>query len=166
MREIFRRDGQRGLSHGWHFASLQQDGARRGMDVKTVRGWIGAVAALVVVAGLSACAPVMPVGTAPVVAMPEPDGAVPERLQPRDAARNFIEVVERVEPMAEALCRARNPGVNCDFLIVIDEHEGKLRTLAFIVPQEAPPDAEYTTVSDSAPRTISVTINGPSRRRK
>lgn len=28
------------------------------------------------------------------------------------------------------------------FLIVIDENEGKLRTLAFIVPQEAPPDAE------------------------
>lgn len=28
------------------------------------------------------------------------------------------------------------------FLIVIDEHEGKLRTLALIVPQEAPPDAE------------------------
>lgn len=27
------------------------------------------------------------------------------------------------------------------FLIVIDEHEGKLRTLAFIVPQEAPPGA-------------------------
>lgn len=28
------------------------------------------------------------------------------------------------------------------FLIVIDENEGKLRTLAFIVPQEAPPDAD------------------------
>jgi endonuclease G, mitochondrial len=28
------------------------------------------------------------------------------------------------------------------FLIVVDEHEGKLRTLSFIVPQEAPPGAD------------------------
>lgn len=41
------------------------------------------------------------------------------------------------------------------FLIVVDEHEGRLRTLALIVPQEAPPSADpnrYLTTIDEIQR--------------
>ncbi|MBC2836725.1 M48 family metallopeptidase [Paragemmobacter straminiformis] len=83
--------------------------------------------ALWVAVGLTtACAPVYPVG--PVAPPPGVDlarPAVSERLQPRDAARNFIQVVQRVEPMTEAMCRARNIALNCDFLIVIDDRPGQ-----------------------------------------
>lgn len=94
-------------------------------------GRIWAVTMMVLALGLSACAPmpamgpVGPVGSGPVMLPAEPVAGPSERLQPRDAARNFIEVVRRVEPMTEALCRARNPGVNCDFMIVIDDRPGQ-----------------------------------------
>lgn len=36
------------------------------------------------------------------------------------AARNFLAVVQRMEPIAERECRARTASTNCDFKIVID----------------------------------------------
>jgi len=36
-------------------------------------------------------------------------------------AFNFVEVVRRVEPVAEAECARRNPGAVCDFRIVVDD---------------------------------------------
>lgn len=91
-------------------------------------GRIWAVTMMVLALALSACAPmgpVSPLGPGPVMLPAEPVAGPSERLQPRDAARNFIEVVRRVEPMTEALCRTRNPGVNCDFMIVIDDRPGQ-----------------------------------------
>ena len=41
------------------------------------------------------------------------------------AARNFVAVVRRVEPVAEQECTARNPRANCDFQILIDDREGQ-----------------------------------------
>ncbi|SIO13291.1 M48 family metallopeptidase [Vannielia litorea] len=41
------------------------------------------------------------------------------------AARNFVTVVNRVEPVAESECRARLPRANCDFLIVVDDRRGQ-----------------------------------------
>lgn len=62
----------------------------------------------------------------PVVA-PVPPAAlqarpmVPPQLSPQAAAENFISVVERVEPVAEAICRDRTRGrADCDLQIVID----------------------------------------------
>jgi len=46
---------------------------------------------------------------------------------PRDArtmARSFVEVVERVTPVAEQECRARSPRINCDFQIFVDDRAG------------------------------------------
>ncbi len=91
---------------------------------------IRALFAGLAVAGLSACAPVaLPLPglprTAPRVLAPAPPAAPTDRLQPRDAARNFISVVHRIEPVTEALCRARNRAVNCDFLIIIDDRPGQ-----------------------------------------
>ena len=41
------------------------------------------------------------------------------------AARQFVSVVETVEPVAERECRRLAPGVNCDFLIVVDDRPGQ-----------------------------------------
>jgi predicted Zn-dependent protease len=46
-------------------------------------------------------------------------------LTPRAAATNFLTVVNRVEPMAEAYCRAQNTTQNCDLQIVIDDRPGQ-----------------------------------------
>jgi predicted Zn-dependent protease len=39
----------------------------------------------------------------------------------RDKVQQFLTVVQRVEPIAERECRARAPGSNCDFRIVVDD---------------------------------------------
>jgi len=39
----------------------------------------------------------------------------------RTAVRNFLTVIEDVEPVAEQFCRARAPRINCDFRIVVDD---------------------------------------------
>lgn len=49
----------------------------------------------------------------------------PSQLSGRQAARQFVGVVETVEPVAERECRARAPGMNCDFKIVIDDRPGQ-----------------------------------------
>jgi Zn-dependent protease with chaperone function len=54
--------------------------------------------------------------------LPGPEFAPP---QPRDAARTFVEVVERVEPVAEAICRERTRGIPCRFSIAIDDRPGQ-----------------------------------------
>lgn len=41
------------------------------------------------------------------------------------AARNFVTVVDRVEPVAERECRARAPDIDCDFQIFIDDRRGQ-----------------------------------------
>lgn len=41
------------------------------------------------------------------------------------AARNFLAVVQRMEPIAEQECRARTRGTNCDFKIVVDNRAGQ-----------------------------------------
>lgn len=74
---------------------------------------------------LAACQPVVSPnsgpayddGPLPVINAPMPDG----RLSAEQAARNFIAVVSRVEPVAEAMCRERNPRSNCDFEIAVDD---------------------------------------------
>jgi Zn-dependent protease with chaperone function len=78
-----------------------------------------------------------------------PDPAVPAApegppLDPRTAARNFAEVVARVEPVAEAECRVRL-GSNCDFRIVVDTTPG------------APPNA-FQTRDDAGHPVIAFTV--------
>jgi Zn-dependent protease with chaperone function len=62
-------------------------------------------------------APTPPVG----VLQPQP---VPNRITSDNAARNFLAVVARVDPVAEQVCREQMPGGNCDFLIVVDDRPG------------------------------------------
>ncbi len=96
--------------------------ARRGPTQRL----LGAVA---LAAALAGCA-------APVSRMPEPPpeatsvGMRPARVvfdearDPRTVARNFVAIVEAVEPVAERECRNRAPQLNCDFRIVVDDRPG------------------------------------------
>lgn len=69
---------------------------------------------LFVAAVLGACTLSQPTITAPPNASPE----VASRA--RMAVSNFLEVVDRVEPVAEEVCRAETRGRNCNFRIVVD----------------------------------------------
>lgn len=64
----------------------------------------------------------------------------------RTAARNFVAVVEAVEPVAESECRARSPQFNCDFRILVDDRPGM------------PPNA-FQTVDDSGRPIIAFTLS-------
>ncbi|MDR7125679.1 putative Zn-dependent protease [Pseudorhodobacter sp. 4114] len=80
--------------------------------------------AVVAAVMLAACQPVGTPAAGPAIAVmmpPLPDGP----LTAEQAARNFVAVVSRVEPVAEAMCRERNPGSNCDFQIVVDDRPGQ-----------------------------------------
>jgi predicted Zn-dependent protease len=75
---------------------------------------------------LQAC---IPVANAPLPAprpaplpVSAPSGSV---LPVETAARNFVEVVRRVEPVAENYCRALRQATDCDFQIVIDDRPGQ-----------------------------------------
>lgn len=70
---------------------------------------------------LAACAEVPPAPSPRPLAAPQSD--IPVRAE--RAARQFIQVVETVEPVAERECRRVNPRVNCDFQIVVDDRPGQ-----------------------------------------
>jgi predicted Zn-dependent protease len=70
---------------------------------------------------LAACLPVPPEPARPPQAVQVDPGT---RLDARTAASNFAQVVERMEPVVTAQCRARAPRSNCDFLIVVDTRPG------------------------------------------
>lgn len=78
-------------------------------------------------AALAGCMPVADQAPAPPPA-PRPVPYVPATPEdPPDlasAARTFVDVVARVEPVAEAYCRERRPDLNCDFRIVVDDRPG------------------------------------------
>lgn len=69
---------------------------------------------------LSGCVATMPSRPAPA----EPPFMPGDRQAPRAAAETFLQVVDRVEPVAEAQCRARGVVPNCDFRIVVDDRPG------------------------------------------
>ncbi|MDO6730559.1 M48 family metallopeptidase [Marinovum sp. 2_MG-2023] len=70
---------------------------------------------------LSACAEITPMPpTAPGDERDTLSDAEIQRFADR-AARQFVRVVETVEPVAEAECRNRTRDVSCDFQIVVDD---------------------------------------------
>lgn len=73
---------------------------------------------------LAGCVGPMEVPQAPRPAANAPLVSAPVGQAPA-TARNFAQVVERIKPVAEQECRRQRPGVNCDFLIVIDDRPGQ-----------------------------------------
>jgi len=80
-------------------------------------------AILVVLAlALGGCVGPMPApAPAPDQPLIGPDG----RPTARGAALQFLQVVARVEPVAEAVCRDRGIAANCDIRIVVDDRPGQ-----------------------------------------
>lgn len=73
---------------------------------------------------VTACAPVMLPDPAPSEARPMGISAGAQ-AQANRKARQFVEVVGTVEPVAERECRARTTGMNCNFNIVVDDRPGQ-----------------------------------------
>ena len=92
-------------------------------------------APLILCAALAGCATAPPLPTSPVGVQ----GLIAPTLNARTAVRNFVKVIETVEPVAEAECRARAPALNCDYLIVVDDTPG------------APPNAFQTRDEEGRP---------------
>lgn len=94
--------------------------------------WVRSVTALLVAAlMLGACAAPAPAPVPEPVGQRQQGGATaPRNVDPaeiaaaRRAARTFVDVVTRVEPVAEAECRRLAPAANCDFRIVVDDRPG------------------------------------------
>lgn len=97
--------------------------------------------ALGLIAGLSACevAPVGSSGPAPVATSPQP-------LTPsaRANARNFVAVVNTLEPVAERECRARTQNVNCDFNIVVDDRPNQPANAYQTIDRQGRPIIAFT----------------------
>ncbi len=78
---------------------------------------------IALIVALAACEPV--VEDAPRSAPAVQQAPVGPKLSTRAALRNFSAVVDRVEPVAERVCRQRTRDLNCDFRIVIDDRPGQ-----------------------------------------
>ena len=79
---------------------------------------------LVLFAISTACTPVVVQTAQPPSALQAASPTPPPRVSQRRAVDNFEFVVNRLEPVAEQYCRARNQQVNCDFQIVVDDRPG------------------------------------------
>lgn len=98
--------------------------------------WIG----LIVVMFVAACQPV-PQGETPRPAdkpKAKPVATGP-KLSEQQQIKSFLQIVERVEPVAEDTCRRQTKGMNCDFKIVLDDN------------RRAPPNAFQTLDKNNRP---------------
>ncbi len=100
---------------------------------------------LVAAVGLAGCAVAPPDATiqvpvpTPVIVAPTPVVAAGVRNDARMAVRSLIDVVDRIEPVAESMCGERAPDLNCDFNFAIDQNP------------DAPPNAFQTLDKDGGP---------------
>ncbi|MEZ5779235.1 MAG: M48 family metalloprotease [Paracoccaceae bacterium] len=94
------------------------------------------------VLALAACVEVAPPAPRPAG---RPLPAAGPVLAPADAARNFVAVVARMEPLVEQECLARRARTNCDFQIVVDDRP------------DQPPNA-YQTLDPSGRPIIAFTL--------
>ncbi|WP_417271008.1 M48 family metallopeptidase [Celeribacter sp.] len=101
------------------------------------------VLAFGVALGLSAC--VTPVSTPPS-STPQPSASPVSTAGSKGVTvSQFTSVVARMEPVAEAECRARAPQANCDYKILVDRRA------------DAPANA-YQSVTESGQPTITFTV--------
>ena len=81
---------------------------------------------LLLIAALTACTGVRPPDAPEIPAdLGKPIASATVSGKAKSAARRFVEVAERMEPVAERECRARTRGANCDFKIVVDDRPGQ-----------------------------------------
>lgn len=68
----------------------------------------------------AACTPTLVVPPGPVPSAP-PSSAPDRRAPVAPTARQLVQVVDRVMPVAVSACRSRSAGKRCDFLIAVDD---------------------------------------------
>lgn len=97
--------------------------------------------------GLAGCSTVIPTQPSPQPTLQPTPQVTPTSALPsaREAADNFVAVLDRVEPVAERICRAEAPGLACDYQIVVDSRV------------EMPPNA-FQTVDEAGRPIIAFTI--------
>jgi Zn-dependent protease with chaperone function len=101
------------------------------------------VLALIAILALAGCMTAVAPQAPPATATAKP--GVAARLSAQKAAKQFVAVVNTVEPVAERECRRRSKGANCDFQIVVDDRKGQ------------PPNA-YQTLDKSGRPVIAFTL--------
>ncbi|MEO0358305.1 MAG: M48 family metalloprotease, partial [Pseudomonadota bacterium] len=107
---------------------------------------------LIAVLGVAGCTLQAP-RTDPTPVKPDPipqtKGGAPQntpQLTARQAARNFVDVVETMEPVVERACRDLTQNLNCDFRIVLDDRPNQ------------PPNA-FQTLEDSGRPVLGFTLS-------
>lgn len=100
-----------------------------------------ALVAFALLVGLSAC-DVVPTGQ--VRPMPTATPNQPPPVTERASARNFIRVVNMLEPVAERECRARTQNMNCDFNIVVDDRPNQPANAYQTVDRQGRPIIAFT----------------------
>ncbi len=93
------------------------------------------------VAGCEVAGPVSP--AAPIPA-PTQAAAAPLPAGERSLARTFVQVVNRLEPVAERECRISAPQLNCDFLIVVDDRPNQPPNAFQTVDEQGRPIIAFT----------------------
>jgi Zn-dependent protease with chaperone function len=83
-----------------------------------------------------------PVGVATPVSSSIPIAEIPREQW--TMARAFVAVVNRLEPIAERECRSRSRGLNCDFLIVVDDRPGQPANAFQTVDERGRPIIAFT----------------------
>lgn len=109
-----------GLARGfdWGYALEVTKKPKGNRAMKILHRALGLVSLGLVAGCMSAGAPPQP---APVSEAAPVSAPLSAPLDSVAAARQFLRVVDTVEPVAERLCRAQAPWLNCDFQIVIDD---------------------------------------------
>jgi predicted Zn-dependent protease len=88
-----------------------------------------------------------PQSTSPKTSQTQASVAAPRTEIPREQramARAFVEVVDRLEPVAERECRRRSPFLNCDFLIVVDDRPNQPANAFQTVDEQGRPIIAFT----------------------
>lgn len=104
-------------------------------------GWLAVVAVL---AGCDVAVVQVPAEVAPKA---EPKVEAPRAELPREAramARAFVDVTNRLEPVAERECRRRAPQLDCDFLIVVDDRPNTPPNAFQFVDEDGRPVIAFT----------------------
>lgn len=83
-------------------------------------------------------------GAATTTQAPRPTPVAEIPRESRAMARAFVEVVNRLEPVAERECRRRAVNLNCDFLIVVDDTAGAPANAFQTVDDEGRPIIAFT----------------------
>ncbi len=96
---------------------------------------------------LTACSTSPKVPTSETQKNPFPSDQVvaPSGLRAETAVRNFIAVVDAVEPVAERVCRERAPAQDCDFQIVVNRDFRAAPNAFQTVDDEGRPIIAFTT---------------------